>query len=196
MPGLMYLGPDSLGTWGAPSNRNVLKAAAQYIDVMAMGGRGIALSQPMLDFIYTYYGDKPFYIGEFRTANADSALFGYPDSGAFTTQQARGQNYLNTITTYPTASYSANGSRPYVGLLWWRYLDSWGEKLNRGLVSLMDDAYDGRESVTGAGGVGSPTVPCSAPLELYLCGGEQKNYGDVISPVTQANQQVMQAVQH
>src|SRR5579862_1108544 len=25
MPGLLYLGPDSLGTWGAPSNRNVLK---------------------------------------------------------------------------------------------------------------------------------------------------------------------------
>jgi hypothetical protein len=195
MPGLMYLGPDSLGTWGAPSNRNVLKAAAQYIDVMVMGGSA-ALTQPMLDFIYTYYGDKPFYIGEFRTANADSALSSYKDSGAFTTQQSRGQDYFNAVTTYPTASYSANGSRPYVGILWWQYLDNWGEKLDWGLVSLMDNAYDGHESVTGSGGVGVRTLPCSPPLELYLCGGEQKNYGNVISSVTQANQQVMQAVQH
>jgi hypothetical protein len=39
-------------------------------------------------------------------------------------------------------------------------------------------------------------VPCSAPLELYQFCGEQKNYGNVIFSVTQANQQVMQAVQH
>ncbi len=193
MPGLMYLGPDSLGSWGAPSNRNVLKAAAQYIDVMVMSG---ALTQPMLDFVYTYYGDKPIFTGEFRTANADSALFSYKDSGAFTTQQLRGQNYLNTVTTYPTAAYTANGSRPYVGTVWWMYLDSWGEKLNWGLVSLMDNAYDGHESVMGTGGVGVPSVPCSPPLDLYLCGGEQKNYGDVITSVTQAHQQIMQAVQH
>jgi hypothetical protein len=196
MPGLMYLGPDSLGSWGAPSNRNVLKAARQYIDVMVMGGSGTALTQPMLDFIYTYYGDKPFYIGEFRTANTDSALFSFKDSGAFTTQQSRGQNYLSTVTTYPTASYRANGSRPYVGILWWQYLDNWGEKLNWGLVSLMDNAYDGHESVAGSGGIGVLTVPCSPPIELYQCGGEQKSYGNVISSVTQANLQVMQAVQH
>jgi putative Ig domain-containing protein len=196
IPGLMYFGPSSLGTWGAPSDSNVLKAAAQNIDVMIMGGNGTALTQPMLDFIYTYYGDKPFYFGEYRTANSDSALFSYPDSGAFSTQQSRGQNYLNTVMTYPTASYTANGTRPYVGVLWWQYLDNWGEKLNWGLVSLMDNAYDGHESVTGTGGVAVRTVPCSPPLELYQCGGEQKNYGDVITPITQAHQQVMQAVQH
>ena len=76
LPGMMYLGPDTLGTWGAPSNRNVLKAAAKYIDVVAMGG-GWPLSQAMLDFMYTYLGDRPFYFGEFRTANADSAFFRY-----------------------------------------------------------------------------------------------------------------------
>ena len=57
----MYLGPDSLGTWGAPSNRNVLKAASKDIDIMVMGdGPAGPLTQPMLDFIFTYYGDKPF----------------------------------------------------------------------------------------------------------------------------------------
>ena len=196
MPGVMYLGPDSLGTWAAPSNRNVLKAASQYIDVMLMGGNGTALSQTMLDFIYTYYGDKPFVMGEFRTANADSALFSYPDSrtGSYPTQQLRGQNYLNTVTTYPAAAY-ANGSRPYIGILWWRYLDNWSEKLNWGLVSLSDNAYDGHESVPGPAGVGVRSIRCSPPLELYLCGGEEKNYGDIITSVTQANQQIMQGVQ-
>ncbi len=196
IPGLLYLGPASLGSWGAPSNRNVLKAAAQYIDVMLMGGAGVALTQPMLDFIYTYYGDKPIFIGEYRTANPDSALFSYPDSGTLATQQLRGQSYLSAVTTYPTAAYTANGSSPYVGILWWQYLDNWGEKLNWGLVSLMDNAYDSHESVTGPGGVDVRSVPCSPPLELLLCGGEQKNYGNVISSVTQAHQQIIQAVQH
>ena len=197
MPGVMYLGPASLGTWGAPSNSNVLKAAAQNIDVMVMGG-GLdgPLTQPMLDFIFKYYGDKPFYIGEFRQANPDSAFFSYAADSTFATQEARGQDYFNAVTTYPNAAYSANGSRPYVGVFWWQYLDNWSEKSNWGLVSLSDNAYDGREAVTGAAGIGVRSVPCSAPLESFMCGGEQRNYGDVISAVKSAHQQIMQAVQH
>ena len=198
MPGVMYLGPDTLGTWGAPSNRNVLKAAAQYIDVMAMGG-GWPLSQAMIDFMYTYWGDKPFYFGEFRTANADSAFFRYTASVPqtdFATQGARGTDYSNTVTTYPNLAYTATGSRPYVGILWWQYLDNWGEKDDWGIVSLSDNSYDGKESVKGTGGVGVRSVPCSAPLGNYLCGGEERNYGDVITPITNAHKQIMQRVQH
>ncbi len=197
MPGVLYLGPDSLGTWGGPSNRNVLKAAAQNIDVMAMGGGPNGpLTQPMLDFIYTYFGDKPIYTSEYRVANPDSAVFSFPARGAFPTQLARGQDYFKDVTTYPNAVYSANGSRPYVGVFWWQYLDNWSEKNNWGLVSLSDNAYDGREAVLGSAGVGVRSVPCSAPLESFMCGGEQRNYGDVISAVTAAHQQILQAVQH
>jgi hypothetical protein len=198
LPGVMYFGPDTLGTWGAPSNRNVLLAASQYIDVAAMGG-GWPLTQAMIDFMYTYYGDKPFYFGEFRTANADSALYHYTASVPqtdFTTQLGRGQNYSSIVTTYPTLAYSANGSRPYVGILWWQYLDNWGEKDDWGIVSLSDNAYDGHESVTGTGGVGVRTVTCSAPIQEYLCGGEERNYGDVITSLTSAHQTIQQAVQH
>ena len=198
MPGLLYLGPDTLGTWGAPSNRNVLKAAAKYIDVVAMGG-GWPLSQAMIDFMYTYNGDRPFYFGEFRTANADSAFFRYAASVTrtdFKTQGARGQDYSNTVTTYPNLAYTATGSRPYVGIVWWQYLDNWGEKDDWGIVSLSDNAYDGIESVTGPGGVGVRSVACSPPLGNYLCGGEEHNYGDVITPITAAHQQIQQAVQH
>jgi hypothetical protein len=198
MPGTLYLGPDSLGTWGQPSNSNVLKAAGQYVDVMAIGG-GWPLTQPMINYIYTYYGDKPFYYGEFRTANPDSAFYLHAASVPqtdYATQSARGQNYYSVVTTYPNLAYSANGSRPYVGVLWWQYLDNWGERNNWGVVSLSDNAYDGHEPVTGSAGVGVRSVPCTPPLETYFCGGEVRSYGDVITSVTRAHQQVMQAVQH
>ena len=191
LPGVMYMGPDTLGTWGGPSNRNVLKAASQYIDVMAMGGTP-ALTQPMLDFIYTYYGDKPIYTAEFRTANRDSGFFRYaasvPDTDS-KTQEGRGQSYYNGVTPYATSAYSANNSRPYVGVVWWQYLDNWGEKDNWGLVSLSDNAYDGHESTTAR-------VACSAPLQAFQCGGEEQNHGDAISWIKNAHQKIMQDDQH
>jgi hypothetical protein len=191
MPGVLYLGPDSLGTWGAPSNRQVLKAASEYIDVMVMSGAE-PLTQPMLDFISSNYGDKPIIAGEFRTANADSSFFQHKASisqSDYSTQAARGKDYYRRVTTYPSLTYSANGSQPYVGVLWWQYLDNWGEKNDWGLVSLSDNAYDGHESVTGS-------VPCSAPLSNYTCGHEARNYGDVITPVRRANQQVLGMLQN
>jgi hypothetical protein len=74
-------------------------------------------------------------------------------------------------------------------------LDNWGEKNDWGLVSLSDNAYDGHEATTGTGGVGVRSIPCSPPLENYMCGGEERNYGNLIQLVTQAHQAVMQAVQ-
>jgi len=195
MPGVLFMGPTTLGTWSVPSNRNVLKAAAQSLDVMVIGG-GWPLSQAELDFIYKYYGDKPIYVGAYRTANADSAFWRYKGGPSdFPTQAKRGQDYSSAASTFATGKYSANGSRPYVGVVWWQYLDNWGEKADWGLVSLSDNAYDGHEAVTGSGGVGQRTIPCSPPLEKYLCGGEERNYGDVITPVRNAHQQIVQDVQ-
>lgn len=195
LPGTLFMGPTTLGTWSVPSNRNVLKAATQSLDVMAIGG-GWPMTQAELDFIYKYYGDKPFYVGAYRTANADSAFWRYKGGTSdFPTQQARGADYADVAATFPTGAYSANGSRPYVGVVWWQYLDNWGEKADWGLVSLSDNAYDGNEAVKGTGGVGHRTVICSAPLQQYLCGGEERNYGDVITSVKSAHQQIVQGVQ-
>ncbi len=197
MPGVMYLGPTSLGTWGAPSSRQVLQAAGKSVDVMIMGsGPDGPLTQQMLDFIYTYFGDKPFYMGEFRVANPDSAMFPYRATGQFATQAARGQNYSEDVTKYPNAAYTANGSRPYVGVFWWEYIDNVGQQSDWGLVSPSDNAYDGNEAVKGSGGVGVRSVPCSPPLNALSCGGEQRNYGDVISGVKSAHSQIMEGVQH
>jgi len=195
LPGALFMGPTTLGTWSVPSNRNVLKAAAQSLDVMVIGG-GWPLNQTELDFIYKYYGDKPFYVGAYRTANADSAFFRYQGGPSdFPSQAARGKDYLNAAATFPDAAYSANGSRPFVGVVWWQYLDNWGEKADWGLVSLSDNAYDGNEAVKGSGGVGHRTVTCSSPLQQYLCGGEERNYGDVISSVKNAHMQIVIGVQ-
>jgi hypothetical protein len=195
LPGTIFMGPTTLGTWSVPSNRNVLKAAAKSLDVMAIGG-GWPLSQAELDFIYKYFGDKPFYVGAYRTANSDSAFWRYQGGpNDFPTQPDRGNDYLSVAGAFPTGAYSANGSRPYVGVVWWQYLDNWGEKSDWGLVSLSDNAYDGHEAVKGSGGVGHRTVPCSPPLEQYRCGGEERNYGDVITSVEQAHHQIVQGVQ-
>jgi hypothetical protein len=194
MPNTLFMGPTTLGTWSVPSNRNVLTAAAQSLDVMVIGG-GWPLSQAEIDFVYQYFGDKPFYVGAYRTANADSALWRYPGGPSdFPTQEDRGNSYASVAATFPTAAYSANGSRPIVGVVWWQYLDNWGEEANWGLVSLSDNSYDGHEDVIG-GGVGERTFACSAPLNEYLCGGEERNYTDVITEVKNAHQQVIQGVQ-
>ena len=195
MPGALYLGPDTLGTWGAPSNRNVLKAAAQFIDVMSVGG-GTPMTQEMVDFIRAYYGDKPFYVGEFRTANSDSAI---PHAAMWSdtdykTQQARGEAYYNVVTSYPSVAYSANDVRPYVGILWWQYLDNWGEKNNWGLVTLSDNSYDGQESRAKEPNP-KRAVPCSPPLAHYSCGGEKRDYGDVVHWVKEAHAQIQEILE-
>jgi len=154
------------------------------------------MTQAMVDFIHTHYGDKPFYVGEFRTANPDSAIrhsASVPETD-YKTQDERGQAYYNVVTTYPTIVYSASGIRPYVGILWWQYLDNWGEKNDWGLVSLSDNAYDGNEARANQPD-SKRSIPCSRPLTNYKCGGEQHNYGDVISWVTGAHMKIQQLLQ-
>lgn len=191
MPGALFLGPDSLGSWGAPPSAQVLQAASHYLDVVILGG-GAPLSQAALDFIYENYGDKPLLTGTFQAANADSAFFRNHAPIAlydFLSQSARGAHYEEMARSFSSAAYSENGSRPFVGILWWQYLDNAGEKNNWGLVSLLDNAYDGHEAVQGS-------VSCSPPLQRYRCGGEERDYGDVIDPVKAANQQILDSLQH
>ena len=177
-PNTLFLGPDSLTAWGAPSPAPVLQAAGQYIDAF-IASATTPYPQAEMDFIAQNYGDKPYIATQFRTANADSAMSMYPDSGQFTTQQARGQDYYNDVISLQSLATSA-GSHPYIGSMWWQYTDNQGEKLDWGLVSLLDNAYDGHEDVQA-------TVQCSPPLDKYKCGGESRNYGNLIQPVKEAN---------
>jgi hypothetical protein len=182
-PNTLYLGPDTLGGYGVPPRAAVLQSAAEYIDVMLLSGTG-GFSRNMLDYIEKYSGDKPYIETEFRAANHDSEFaFDKMDSGvpAFATQQDRARDYEQALARVHEAATS-NGSHPYVGLLWWQYADNLGEKLNWGLVTRFDNAYDGHEDVR-------QSVICSEPLHDFACGGEPGDYGDVISAVQRANLQ-------
>jgi hypothetical protein len=136
----------------------------------------------VLDYIEKYSADKPFIETQFRAANPDSEFAADTmDAGVpgFASQGERGRDYEQALTRVREAATST-GSHPYVGLLWWQYADNWGEKLNWGLVTRTDNAYDGHEDVR-------QNVNCSEPLRNLVCGGEREDYGDVISSVRRAN---------
>jgi hypothetical protein len=181
-PNFLLLGPDALGGWQAPPPRQVLQAAATNLDVM-IGGVGTSPSptyQTKLDFVYEYLGDKPLITGAYNRANPDSSWSAFPISTDWPTQLARGQAYYNERLFLPSVAFTTTGSHPFIGLNWFQYTDNRSEKANWGLVSLLDNAYDGNEDR-------STVVPCSAPLQTLTCGGEPGNYGDAITPVRAAN---------
>lgn len=175
-PELLYLGPDSLGTWSVPSRAPVLKAAGEYADAIVNIGEK-SFTQPMMDFMAAKYGDKPYYEGEFRSTNRDSALFAFSDDhvGGFPTQTARAQDFKQNLMSLHDRS--AHGSSPYIGYLWWRLTDDWAERLNWGLVTARDNAYDGCEAHTSPG-----IDPFGFPT-----GGEVRDYGDVLDAVKKVN---------
>jgi hypothetical protein len=84
------------------------------------------------------------------------------------------------MTQMLQTAHTTAGNFPYIGMIWYNYTDSSSDNLNWGLATHLDNAYDGHEAVTA-------TVPCAAPLSKYNCGGEKRNYGDVISWVAKAN---------
>ncbi len=191
----IYLGPNALNYWNVPPRAGVLRAAGEVLDALVVVG--YPLPQAQLDFIYQNAGDKPLINLAYMTANADSAMWRYPDNAmaaAFPTQAARGQGYYNLLWDANTglipAAYSATGVHPYVGNWWWKYLDTVGEQANWGIVSLSDNAYDSHESVYTDAAY-DRLVTCSAPLTVYLCGGEEKNYGDTITGMKNAHQQAI-----
>ena len=183
LPNTLFFGPDSIGSWGAPARPQVLQAAAKYIDVLSGPGL-IEATQTGLDYIGQYFGDKPIIEGQYRLANSDSAFssvtVAVDNIHVFATQPQRGQAYYNDVTNLQALAYTSIGSHPFVGASWWQYTDNRSEQRNWGLISLLDNAYDGHEAV-------SARVSCSAPTQSYTCGGEAGNYGDVISQVRAAN---------
>jgi hypothetical protein len=166
-----------------PPPAPVLKAAAQYIEAFVTANDGPIFTQAMMDYIEQNYGDKPYFGSYYSAANPDSALNGHANPvnpGGFTTQADRGQTYYIQMVQILQTMHTTAGNHPYIGLTWFDYVDSWGEKINWGLVTHLDNAYDGHEAVRAA-------VACSEPISRYRCGGERADYGDLISSVAKAN---------
>ena len=180
-PHQLVFGPASLNGWGGLTRQPILQAAGQYVDVL----NAMVSSQAVLDKTAQYAGDKPIVTWEGYIANPDSALYAYPnpppsDSPAyqfsFNTQADRAQNYAARLNFLLNAT-TAGGVSPIAGLKFWAWTYSKGEQRNWGLVSLKDNAYDGKEAIIAPG-----TGPWG-----FRTGGEDQNYGDFISVVRRAN---------
>jgi hypothetical protein len=182
-PNALFLGPDSLSNWGAPPPASVLRAAAQYVDAFITSSDTV-FTTAELDFIEQNFGNKPYFGSFYSSANSDSALSAYPNNDApigFDSQDARGNGYYKMMAGQLQSAHTTSGNYPYVGVAFWELYDNWGEKLNWGIVTHNDNAYDGHEAVAGS-------VSCSAPLSRFRCGGEARNYGDFVSWMKKANQ--------
>jgi hypothetical protein len=193
LPHTLYLGPTVVGGHAGVARPQVLQATAQNADVVATTWDG---NQQYLDLTEQSTGDKPLLTWDGASANPDSALWRYLGPNPTlspTTQSARGQLYSNWLLGQFNAAYTSTGTHPFIGFRWWQLIDNYGEKTNWGLLSFMDNPYDGTQSIAGGtpGVVGS--APCRDPWG-YPCGAEEKNYGNFIDAVTQANFSVFQGI--
>jgi hypothetical protein len=76
------------------------------------------------------------------------------------------------------AKDSATGTYHIVGFDWWGMYDMDGQKSNWGLITPLDNPYDGK----------SATIKGAGPDQWgYPTGGERVNYGDFLSAVSTAN---------
>lgn len=176
-----YLGLDVIGSYGIPAYSKFLEGAAPYIDGAFVGGlatwrySSTAALQSGYQYLTRYIGDLPLLDFIVDVAQADSSMSCYTSgSHSFKTQAERGQGWYDTVNDLLNGP-GYNGTYPFVGFDWWAYRDF--QKLNMGLVSIHDNAYDGKEAII---------APGTDPWGLST-GGESTNYGDCITPVSQAN---------
>jgi agarase len=175
-PRHLVFGPAAID---ANAHPKILEAAARYCDVLQIGGsydvgayrRVFALTK------------KPFFIWTTFMAQKDSALARHKGWGGvdFATQGERGQAYADFVRKILTFR-ADDGTYPIVGLDWWAWTDkvTGGENTNFGLVSNLDNAYDGREATV---------APGKDPWD-FPTGGEKASYGDFLGHVIRANESV------
>lgn len=180
-----YGGFDFTGDWGMPGRAGVYQGEAPYVDMIfhaalatpisfhnvvpsnGTGGIPNGLTEDAyLDaeykFITQYAGDLPFGyqyqdFTEFDSSEYCSATQTYR-------QTDRGMNYerfVNWMMQHP----GFNGDYQSVLFNWWVYQDFQGA--NQGLVTINDNAYDGKEAVAG-------TATCQGYTATNgtSCGGE------------------------
>ena len=175
-PRHLVFSPAMLNGHKGLTRREILRAAGRYADVIEVNQNP---SRPDLVAItYAETGGKPMISWLGLTANPDSAMHAYPFAyGVSASKQSeRAARYARDLNVFLTAR-ARDGSYPMIGVAWWEYMDKWGERANWGLVSPRDNAYDGKEAVRAPG------------VDRWgrSIGGEDKDYGDVISGIGRAH---------
>jgi len=200
LPNHLVFAPDAL--W-ADARPEVLRAAGRHCDaiqILLPLDQSTSVAQAASELVGAYeaiagYGTSctdckatPIYIYIDMTAHNDSPFAGIPSLGTvdFATQQARGTAY-SAVATALFNSQASDGAFPIMGVNWWgwRDTDTQSEHANWGLVTDLDNAYDGQENrvATGSDAWG------------YLTGHEAHDFGDFISSVAIANWGLLKTLQ-
>jgi hypothetical protein len=183
-PHQLIFGPCTLNAWNGISRAPILAAAGAYTDVI----QASMATQAVYDMSLQEAGDHPFVTWTGMPANPDSDLSAYANPvspGVYATQAQRGAAYAAAVEADEawrgsSAAGALAGSENVVGSKFWAWTDSWGERTNWGLVSFLDNPYDGRADVIAPG----------TDALGYATGGEAANYGDFMTAAVQANQSV------
>jgi hypothetical protein len=185
-PHHLVVGPDAIGSH---TRAVILAQAATYTDAFFFGTIEPQDNTSNLPFdgksgavaAYNNYG-IPIVAYEIKAANPDSP---YPSvtcsvpNDCFSTQAARGASYKNDLSGYFNTYVGTDGYGFVVGSDYWQFTDNSSESQSFGLVTLMDNLYNGIEDcgTTVVDEWGFTTTPES----ITGC------YGDFVTPVKAAN---------
>ena len=179
----------TVGGWGAPPRREVLREAGKYLDITQESFAPTWVPCPTctdiqqrIDFTFTNLGDHPTMMWEGFFANPDSSESQHVRTDNISTNQAgRGAAYQTMLSNLVNARDSLSGTYHNIGFYWWDEFDEDREGLNWGLVSRYDNPYDGV----------SARVAPGTDQWGYPTGGELTDYGDVLTSVINANNTIL-----
>lgn len=188
-PNHMVFGPGSINsqTW-----TQVLQAAGKYMDVVEvyveplyLGTKGSNLANaynlggaPLLVWSTLQSSDSSANTTNWGSTASTCNISGLGTDYTYTTQALRGQCYQELMQAYLNTT-AADSSHPVVGVDWWEFADkvTGGENANFGLVSDLDNPYDGVCDITGT----------ATDKYGFSCGGEAANHGNFITGVEAGN---------
>jgi len=182
LPRRLILGPAGLSPMARPL---VFQEAGKYIDYLGVAADDFnvqpagGLSQALLN-AYSYL-QKPIEAGTTITSQKDSRWANFPrSSNDYPDQEARGHAYATELATVVNLK-GPDGVHFVVDFDIFAWTDKLGESANFGLVSNLDNGYDGVEDQKTIG----------YDSWGFKTRGEARNYGDFIHSVEAANLDAM-----
>lgn len=185
LPHHIIFGTVGLSAWARPE---VFQEAGKYVrlidvsaadgDVQPAGGLAKAFLSAFSNF------RNPISASTIVTSQRDSSWSKYPRTmGDYPTQTGRGQAYASQLNSLIHLR-ALDEDYFVVDFDIFAWTDKRSEKGNFGLVSNLDNAYDGQQDVAKR----------AYDSWGYLTGGEASDYGDFIDSVRRANLNALQAV--
>lgn len=174
----LIFGPSALKFTREPIIRGLADGG---IDAFCVGDGTLNVDAVIRNAKHVYeVSGKPVFIWHTVTANADSGMPMTPAKDAGD-QANRAAVYAGSLSAFVNAQ-AGNGDYFILGVDWWELVDNLREKVNFGLLTNRNNAYNGKEAVQAIG-----TDPWG-----YATGGEAADYGDFLSGARRANFDVLQ----